>query len=301
MATIGQNLQGSDHPFDGLIVGFVQWIAGSTGHQRSELSVDGNLSIFAHDLDALQVALDAMAKVDKAHLALFIDDGIDRVGRPEKFEDFELATVQGVFDEVAVAGQGIGHELVVVESSDGLFTGHARSDDFATTGVAGHEVGFDQPDDDPQIGVDQMAIEQHRYPIGWGLAQIDHPSQVAGVVIFDADVVEDPLVADDFEHFFAQVWAVQAGGNQDGDLWVSHAGGIEFLDDPSENRTVGDRAGNVANHDADPRGSSRNFLERWACDPLAKRLADSARGIVKQGHGGFAHDHRLATFGKPHR
>ena len=159
-----------------------------------------------------------MAKVDKTHLALFIDDRIDRVGRPEKFENFELAAVQGIFDEVAVAGQGIGHELVVVESPDGLFTGHARSDDFATTGVTGHEVGFDQPNDDPQIGVDQMAIEQHRNPIGRGFAQIDHPSKVAGVVIFDTDMVEDPFVADDFEHFFAQVWAVQAGGNQDGDL-----------------------------------------------------------------------------------
>jgi hypothetical protein len=34
---------------------------------------------------------------------------------------------------------------------------------------------------------------------------------------------------------------------------------------------------------------------------LAKGLADRAWGIVQQRHGGFAHDHRLAAFGKPYR
>ena len=185
-----------------------------------------------------------------------------------------------------------------MERSDRFLTGNAWRDDFAPTRVTCHEMGLDQTHDDPQIGIDQMAVEDHRNAIGWGAAKIDHPSRIAGKVVLDADVVKNPLVTDDFKHLFAKVWSVQTGGNKDRDLRMGYACRLEFLYDSSKDRAIGNRSRDIADDDANASRAFGHLLERLACHCVSQGFFDGLLGVIQQRHGRLANHHGLAAFGE---
>ncbi len=135
----------------------------------------------------------------------------------EPADDLELLFVKRIADQIALNGERIFHETRGMEGADGLVMGDARRDDLAPAGPAGHEMRLDQAGGDPQIRLDETAVELDRRAARRGEAEIDMIGFVARVMVLDSDPLHDPRIADQFSKLVAEVRPMQAGGDQNDD------------------------------------------------------------------------------------
>ena len=171
------------------------------------------------------------------------------------------------------------HETRGMEGADGFVVGDAGRDDLATAGPAGHEMRLDQAGRDAQIGFDEAAIELDRRSALRGDAEIDVIGVVARIVVLDSNPRHDPGVAHQFGKFFANVWPMQAGRDQNNDAVERNARGDQGFDDRPQEEMVGHGPRDVANQDAGAFAPTGEFNQRRGMGRLRQRASNRRCGI----------------------
>ena len=243
------------------------------------------------------MALHHLAEADEGEPAPLVDDDVGRQHRADHGGDGELLLVQGVADKHAVLRPRVGHEARAMEGRDGVLVRDARRDHLAPAGVARHEVWLDQAGGDLQLGLEEAAVELHR-GAGGREAQVDVVRVVPRVVVFDADSLQHPRVADQLLQLGAQVGAVQAGGDEDGDAGRGHAGGEQLAQDGPEQERVRHWPGDVADEDARRPLAAGLLGQGTRADGAGERGTDGTLGIRQERHGGLADDSDFETVGQ---
>ena len=103
-----------------------------------------------------------------------------------------------------------------VQHPDRLFMSHARGNQLPSSGITGHEMGFDQSDSNPQVGIKKPAIDPNRYPAG-PIAQIAMIFVATGKMINHPNGFDDPVASNDFTQLFTLIGPVQTRCHQYGD------------------------------------------------------------------------------------
>ena len=227
------------------------------------------------------MAGDDFAERDVDQVAVLVDHGVERVKFADLAHDFELFLVQRIADQVALHGQRIFHEARGMEGADRRVTGDAGCHHFAPAGPARHEMRFHQAGGDAQIGLHQDAVDADRRAARRGRSEIDMIMRIARVMVQHPDVPHHPGVADDLGQFVAQVGAVQAGGDEDGDAVEGNAARGHRLDHRAQEQPVGNRPCDVADQYAGAATSLRQVLQGSGIDRVRERGADG-RSVVRQ-------------------
>ena len=122
--------------------------------------------------------------------------------------------MEGIAGEVTGCGERVFHEPRRMERADGFVVGDTGRDDFATAGIASHEVRFHQPCCDLHIRLNEQAVQADGAVVFLGVADVNNAVFVAGVVVLHAHVFQHPGVAHQLSQFIAQVGTVEAGCDQ---------------------------------------------------------------------------------------
>ena len=225
------------------------------------------------------MARDDLAEIDVSQIAIFVDDRVEAVYVAEPADDLELLFVKRIADQVALNGERIFHETRGMEGADGFVVGDAGRDDLATAGPAGHEMRLDQAGGDAQIRFDEAAIELDRRSARRGDAEIDVIGVVARIVVLDSNPRHDPGVAHQFGKFFANVWPMQAGRDQNDDAVERNARGDQGFDHRPQEEMVGHGPRDVANQNAGALAPTGEFSQRRGIDRLRQRASNRRCGI----------------------
>ena len=124
-------------------------------------------------------------------------------------------------------------------------------------------MGLHKAHRDAQIGLDEPAVDAHLDAFR-RVCKEDMVLVVAGEMIGDPDVIEDPVVAHDLAKLLSLVGPVKARGDKDSDRARRDACLDQLTNKRGQDETVGDGAGDIADKDA---GASAAFCF------LAQRLA----------------------------
>ena len=131
--------------------------------------------------------------------------------------DFEEFAMQRVVLDGALDGARVAHEFRTVQHLDGFLRGQTGGDQFPAARVAEHEVRLDEAERDVEIGRDEAFVDVHRRA-GTGDAEVAMGREIARIVVDDTKGRGDFLAAD-LANFAFGGGAVEAGGDQDGDLF----------------------------------------------------------------------------------
>ncbi len=266
---------------------------GRGGQDRREAPTDRHARALGDKGDRFEVALDHLAEIDVNEIAILVDHRVDGVDLAQHAHDLELLLVQRVAREVALDRRRVLHEARAVKGADGVGVGDSRCDDLPAARVAGHEMRLDEPGGDPQLGLDEAAIELDRRAPSGGHTQVDVRRVVARVVILDAHRLLHPGVAEDFGELRALVRPMQAGRNQHGDAFARHAGLEHALDQRAQEQVIRDRSRDVADQDARALPSAGERAVRRRSDRARERVAHRRPGIGQLRH------RSLADHGRP--
>ena len=102
---------------------------------------------------------------------------------------------------------------------------------------------------------------------------------VARIVVLDSNPRHDPGVAHQFGKFFANVWPMQAGRDQNNDAVERNARGDHGFDDRPQEEMVGHGPRDVANQDAGAFAAASEFSQRRGVDRLRQRASNRRCGI----------------------
>ena len=154
--------------------------------------------------------------------------------------------------------------------------GATRHDALHAAAEPGKKMRLDKPGDDPEIGLDDLPVEQRRRAVRRG-ADLHERLRVFRLVI------EHAIVGDDFrrEHglqFLPRVGPVRAELVQQRDVVAWPA---EMLEQPRDDPVVRCRAGDVGERNADFRVWRDAFKQRLAADRFLQR-AEHGRLFIGQ-------------------
>src|SRR5208283_995512 len=130
------------------------------------------------------------------------------------------------------------------------------------SGVARHEMRFDQARCDFQIGFDEAFVEAHHRAARCGGAEHDMLGVFGRVMVLDLRRVEHPGVADQLIELRSKVRPMQAGGDQHPKGFRWNAGLEQGLDQWTKKEAIWYRPRNVADGDGSTSCSPGQLLER---------------------------------------
>ena len=102
---------------------------------------------------------------DGRHLAGPVDGDVEGEVRRRQRSGGPDEVVYGVTRPRHERRPGIGDAARVVCLQDGRAGGETRAHRLRSAAEAGEEVGLDETGDDAQVGLDVLALEQHRRPV----------------------------------------------------------------------------------------------------------------------------------------
>ena len=225
---------------------------------------------------AFPVGLGHIAGHGLDDLLLLIQDHVqDEVHAADVGGLFDVLT-QGIGGDVAGAGQGVDHHGVV--RLDGGPGGDAGHDGLGAAGIAGEVVIFDVAQADPAVGLGHLFHDVHRGATGGDA----HGDGGGGVAVDAADLVIGPL-AGQLQPLGIGVLPVAAQGEDQGDILLGHAAGIELVQQSREHLVAGAGAGDIAGDDGDLLAGPDDILQAGRADgslqsPLDLRLTGQIHG-----------------------
>lgn len=200
------------------------------------------------ELDAFEERRRHVAGHDVKDAALGVDHDVDdevAAGHPR---DGRVLLVNRIALQATVAGVGVLQEVGPVPNPHGIERRQSGTDQFASAGEAGHEMGLDQPGGDLQIGIDVAGVDPNRRA-AFGLAQVRMLIALLAVMILDAIIFGD-VGTDHFDEFVAEVGAVQARGHEDQNFAARDARRFERFQNRREQQRIGHGPGHVADRHA---------------------------------------------------
>ena len=207
------------------------------------------------------VRLDDVAGEHVRDVALLVERDVEEKTRPGLERDVAQFLPKRVALGDAEGRLWVADVFRAVIAHHCLQPGATRHDALHAAAESGKEMRLDKPGDDPQIGLDDVPVEQCRRAVRRG-ADLHERLRVFRLVI------EYAIVGDDFrrEHclqFLPRVGPVRAELVQQRDVVIWPA---EMLEQPRDDSVVRRRAGDVGEGDADFRVRRDALEQRLAAD-----------------------------------
>ena len=102
-----------------------------------------------------------------------------------------------------------------MQGSDRIGAGDTGDDDLTPTRITGHKMRFDKTRGDTQVGFNKSTVETDGRG-SRGKTEVGVLLVIEGVVVDDAYVIQDPVVANNACQFIAFVRSMQPGRNENG-------------------------------------------------------------------------------------
>ncbi len=180
-------------------------------------------------------------------------------------------------------GAGIFQKSRTVPLLDRFDPGDARTDQFAATREAGHQMRLDQPDRHLQIGLHVTRVDPDGHTTGT-VAQIGVFLGHLTVVVLDA-VLPRNLGTEDLDQFVAFVGTMQTGGDQDQNVLAGNPRLFQRLQHRRQNQRVGNRTRDVADDDAGTAPARGQLPERGRLAGMGQDLGQrNASGPARVWH-----------------
>ena len=135
-------------------------------------------------------------------------------------------------------GPGVGDAARVVRLQDGRAGGEPRADRLRAAAEAGEEVGLDEAGDDAQVGLDVLALQQHRRPVDLAHGDVRRRSSRRGRRWRSAPTISGPTSS---SISATRGLPVGPGGAQERDALVGHPASA-----PARPAAVGARCGSAS-------------------------------------------------------
>src|SRR5208337_2149162 len=216
-----QYVQGTHHTLDCLVVSLIQRITGRAGHDGLESCFKGDLRIGPHERDRFKVTLYDFTEVDKGYPVVLIDDCIDSQAPSQHLHYLHLDSVQRVALHNTVCRPAILQYPRTMERAYRLLMCNAWSDNFSSSGIAGHEMRLHQPDDNAEISLNKAAVEPGFYAARGG-------SYVFMILVPTRKMVgychgaEDPVASDQLTKLIPFIRPMETCCNENSDRVGGH-------------------------------------------------------------------------------
>ena len=176
------------------------------------------------------------------------------------------------------AGSPAGRQRPQMVLADGLNGAATWEYAFAAAAVAYHVVVDNTAGENDPVRFRYQAVDGNfRAPAG--LAEIHHVGFVPSVMIEDAHAVADGFAAES-DKFACRILPVAADDNKDGNVFIRHAGQIQFIQQKGQDLVhILPGAGNIAYGDDDSFSRTNQFAQRRAVDGMGQGLAYGAGDI----------------------
>ena len=176
------------------------------------------------------------------------------------------------------AGSAAGSQRPQMVLANSLNGAAAGEDAFAAAAVAHHIVVDDAARENDPVRFCHQAVDGN-FGAPAGFAEIHHIRLVPGVMVEDAHAVADGFAAES-DKFACRILPVAADDNKDGNVFIRHAGQIQFIQQKGQDLVhILPGAGNIAYGDDDSFSRTNQFAQRRAVDGMGQGLAYGAGDI----------------------
>ena len=166
-----------------------------------------------------------------------------------------------------------------VVAHDRLKRGATRHDALGSATETGKEVRFDEPGDDTEVGLDEMAVDQGGRAVAGG-AELDHGGGVFGFMVDDAVGVDDRR-GQQAAQLGVGIGSVRAELIEERNAVAGMS--VEMLKQPGDNPVVGGGARQVGERDADPVGGLDELAQGKRADRVVEGVKDGLAFIRQRG------------------
>ncbi len=188
--------------------------------------------------------------------------------------DFEEFAMQRVVLDGALHGARVPHELGTVQHLDGFLSGQSGSNQFPAARVAEHEMRLDETKRDVEFGRGEAFIDVHGRTGAAG-AEMPVGREIAGIVVDDAKGRGDFLPTD-FADLAFRSGAVEAGGDQDGDVFAENARLLQAAEYRRKSQAVRRRPCDIANGNGGAVFAARELGQGRRADGAIERRFESS-------------------------
>ena len=268
---------GRGHAFHRLVEVAVEGVSAVRRHDEIEGRVDHAYRGGLHVRTGGIVGLGQRAGKDGGHLTGPVDGDVEGEVRRGQRGGGPHEVVHRVARPRHEGGPGIGNAARVVCLQDGRGGGEPRADRLRPAAETGEEVRLDEAGHDAQVGLDVVALQQHRRPVHLAYGNVRRARRV----VVDDGVAPDDLGPDELLHLGWRGLAVGPGGAQQRDALVGHPAASQLGQQRRQHGAVRHRARQVGEDDGDARRARRQLLQ-WPPGPRPSQCRGDRRCLVRQ-------------------
>ncbi len=185
----------------------------------------------------------------------------------------------GLPSRVTKVARPIGNATRVVRLQNRRGGRQPRADRLRPAAEAGEEVGLDEAGDDAQVGLDVLALQQHRHPVDVAHRDV----RIARAVVIDDGVARHNLGPDELLHFRRARLPVGPGGAEQRDALVGYTATRQLGQQRRQHRAVRHGARQIGEDDGDPVRAVGQIRQRAAQQRVAEGGGDRRRLVVEAG------------------
>ena len=260
-------------------------MAGGAGDDSVRQSSEALERSGAQKFDSRGMSLDRIAGEDARDFTALGQGYIEHEVVTRHAGDFQQLRMQRVVGNRSFDGQRLPHELGGVDDLDCFLRRQAWSDQLAAAGETKHQVLLDKAEGDVQLGRHEAFVNVD----GDAALCFSQPAMLgkrARIVVDDAIPGRD-LFAQNGLDFGWGGFAMQPGGDEDGDTFDRDAGIVQTPKQGRKGQPVGSRPGDVANRDGRGLFPGRQGGQWLAADGVVKGPVER-RGYIGQSRRGSA-------------